>query len=111
MNAIDAVLVVVVLLAIWAGFRRGFVAAALQLLVVASSVLLALFSYRFVARLLEAHAPAVGVWAWPLGFLVSWALAHIVLSALRGALVRAVPRRVHEHALNRLLGVLPGFAN
>jgi uncharacterized protein YkwD len=108
-NAVDVVLVFVLLLAIWTGYRRGFIAAGLQLLVVVASVFAALLGYRFVARLLETHAPVLGVFAWPLGFVASWCVAQLVLSALGAGLLRAVPRRVHAHVLNRSLGVLPGF--
>jgi len=111
MNAIDLVLVVVLLLAVWAGYRRGFIAAAVRLLVVLTSVVAALLGYRFMARQLEAHDPALGMWSVPLGFVVSWFLAQLLLGALAGALVRAVPRRVHAHVLNRALGVLPGLVS
>jgi uncharacterized protein YkwD len=111
MNAIDLVLVVVLLLAVWTGYRRGFIAAAVRLLVVLTSVVAALLGYRFMARQLEAHDPALGMWSVPLGFVVSWFLAQLLLGALAGALVRAVPRRVHAHVLNRALGVLPGLVS
>jgi uncharacterized protein YkwD len=111
MNAIDLVLVVVLLFAIWTGYRRGFIASAVRLVVVLTSVFTALLGYRFMARQLEAHDPALGMWSWPLGFVISWFLAQLVLGALGGALVRAVPRRVHAHILNRSLGVLPGVVN
>ncbi|HKO47094.1 MAG TPA: CvpA family protein [Polyangiaceae bacterium] len=109
LNAIDVFLGVVLLLTAWVGYRRGFIAAALQLLGVLVSVLVALLGYRSVARVLEAHAPALGVWTWPLGFVATLLLAQLVTSALGAWLVRALPRRVHEHGLNRALGVLPGF--
>jgi uncharacterized protein YkwD len=111
MNAIDIGLTVVMLLAIWVGSERGFIAATLQLLALFSSVLLALLSYRSVARLLEAHASSLGVWTWPLSFVASWFIAQLVLGALAARLVRALPRRVRAHALNHALGVLPGLVS
>jgi uncharacterized protein YkwD len=111
MNAVDAVLAVVLLLAMCAGYNRGFIAATLQLVVLFASVLLALLSYRFVARVLETQAPSLAVWTWPLSFVASWLVAQMVLAALSAGLVRAVPRRVHAHALNRWLGVLPGLVS
>jgi len=111
MNPVTVLLAVVILLSTWTGYRRGFVKAATWLGSLFFSVLLALLGYRYVARLLEVHAPALGVWCWPLGFVATWLVSQVVLGALGSALVRAVPRRVHAHGLNRALGAVPGFAS
>src|SRR3954470_1631250 len=102
MNAIDVLLAAVLLLAIWRGYQRGFISGTLRLLVLFGSLLLALLGYRFVAGRLEIYAPSLGVWTWPLSFVASWLLAQMLLDALAAGLLRAVPRRVHAHSLNRL---------
>ena len=109
MNVIDVVLVAVLAFAMWAGYRRGFILATTHLLAVVASVLVALLGYRYAARLLVAHVPALGALSWPLGFLITWFVAQLVLGAVGETVARAVPRRIHAHLLNRLLGMLPGL--
>jgi len=110
-NLLDVMLVLVVVLGAWSGWRRGFVAATLELLVLAASVIIAFLGYRYPVALLETHAPALGVWAPPLAFLASFVVAHLVLGAVAGKLIGALSPRAHAHAGNRVLGVIPGIAN
>lgn len=107
-NLVDAVLALIVLLGAFSGWRRGFVVAALDLLTLVASVLLALVGYRPVAAFVEAQWPAVGVWAAPLSFLACFIMLLLLVGALTGSIARAVPRRAHAHGLNRFLGLAPG---
>jgi uncharacterized protein YkwD len=110
MNPIDALLALILLLSVWSGWTRGFVLTLLQLLALAASLVLAFVGYPHGAAMLESMAPALGVWTLPLSFLGTYVLAHLVLSALTSAVIRAVPRAAHQHGANRALGLLPGFA-
>ena len=111
-NAIDAVLVLIVLLAAWGGWVRGFVIAGLQLLTLAASGVLAFVGYPSLAALIERNAPSLGgIWAQPLSFLAIFILAQIVFGVAEGRLIRAVPEGVHRNAGNRVLGIAPGFVN
>jgi uncharacterized protein YkwD len=111
MNAIDALLAVVILLSAFIGARRGFVAAALQLFTLAASLVLAFVGYRHAASWLEQQMPALGVWGMPLAFVAVFILLHLLIGAVAGAFIRAFPRRLHAGAANRILGVIPGAAN
>jgi uncharacterized protein YkwD len=111
LDAIDALLAVVVLLGLWRGWRQGFVVAALQLLVLAASVVLAFFAYPYAAALLQGQADALGAWRAPLAFVASYAVAQLILDALARRVVRAVPLPAHAHRGNRALGLLPGAAS
>lgn len=108
---IDALLALTILAGLWRGWGQGFVVTTLQLLVLAASVVLAFFSYRYPAALLEAQAPSLGAWAAPLGFVTIYIVAKLVFFALAQRVVRAVPQPVHAHGSNRALGVLPGAVN
>jgi uncharacterized protein YkwD len=110
-NAIDALLAVIVLLGLWSGWGKGFVVATLQLLTLAASVVLAFMAYRYPAALLETHAPSLGAWIPAISFLATFILAQLLLGALAGRLVAAVPARVHGHGVNRGLGIFPGAVN
>lgn len=111
MNAIDALLAVTVLLSALAGSRRGFVVAALQLLTLTSSLVLAFLGYGYLAGWLEAQAPSLGVWALPLSFVAAFIVCHLVLGAIATGLIHSVPRHAHAAGANKALGVVPGLAS
>ena len=107
-NAVDWLLVVIVLLGALGGWRRGFVAATLQLLTLAASLTVALAGYVQPAAWLQAQFPALGDWAPPLAFLSIFALLYAALASLAGRAIGALPRTAHAHVGNRLLGLAPG---
>jgi uncharacterized protein YkwD len=109
-NAIDLLLAVIVLFGAWSGWRRGFVHATLDLLSLLGSAFLALLLYRYPAALLEGQWPALGVWIAPLAFVATFVVLHALLDALAGLTTGSTPKHVHRHAVNRLLGVVPGAA-
>jgi uncharacterized protein YkwD len=110
-NPVDALLVLVVLLGAWAGWARGFLYAALDLLTLAASLAAAFFGWSHATEWLGRTAPALGVWAAPVCFVALFLLVHFVLGAVIRRIAQAAPQRVHGHGLNRLLGLLPGAAN
>lgn len=111
LNAVDALLVLVVLLGAWAGWRRGFMLSVLELVALAAAVLAAFLGYRYTAAWIAAQWPALGVWTAPLSFVGTFVLTHLLLAALASRLVRGVPARAHAHAVNRVLGIAPGLVN
>ena len=110
MNWVDLLLILVVLSGAWSGWRRGFVQATLFLCTLVLSVIGAFALYRHPAAWLEGYWPALGVWIQPLSFVTTFILLHALLDGIAAVLIGAVPRRVHLHAGNRLLGVAPGLA-
>lgn len=111
MNAVDALLAIVILLSALAGARRGFVVATLRLATLAASLLLAFVGYRYVAAWLERQVPALGVWGMPVGFIATFIASHLLIGALANAIIRAFPHRLHAAGANRVLGVVPGVGN
>ena len=107
-NLIDALLAVVVLLSAWNGWRQGFVLAALHLLALAASVIVAFVSYPFMAQLVSSIWTTGGVWIAPLSFMICFLLAHLVFGVAAGKMVRSVPPKAHGHGINRFLGIGPG---
>lgn len=110
-NPVDALLAIVVLLGAWAGWARGFLYAATDLLTLVASLLAALYGWRQATEWLGHHAPALGVWAAPLCFVAIFLLVHFLLGAVALRLARALPPAVHSNGANRLLGLVPGAAN
>jgi uncharacterized protein YkwD len=111
-NAIDVLLVVVVLLSALNGWRRGFILGLLDLLGWILSLLAALRFYQPVARWLGAR---VDLWsdAWdqPLAFILIAAAVGVAVHLLSYAFLRRLPADVHERSINRLFGLIPGLAN
>ncbi len=111
-NAIDIVLVVVVLLSALNGWRRGFVLGLLDLLGWILSLVAALRFYQPTARWLGARVDLWSeVWDQPLAFILIAAGVGVAVHLLSYAFLRRLPEDVHERSLNRLFGLIPGLAN
>jgi uncharacterized protein YkwD len=111
MNLIDLLLAFVILLGLWGGWRRGFVLAAVEVLALLVSLVVAFIAYRFPAEWLEQQWPWLGVWAQPISFAAVFVLTHLLVGALTGSLVTATSPRVHRHVINRFFGLAPGFVS
>ena len=111
LNLVDALLVFIVLVGAVSGWARGFLYAALDLLTLATSLVAAFLGYRYPAAWLEQLLPALGVWSAPLAFLLIFFLVHFLLGLVIGAMTGALPPAVHQHGINRFLGLAPGLVN
>lgn len=111
MNWIDIALVLVILLAAWSGYRRGFILGALELLSWLGSLAAAFFLYQYVAVLLQRIVPGLGVWTMPLAFLMVLILLRILCSWIVSAILRQAHRDAHHTTANKTLGLLPGMIN
>ena len=111
MNWIDAGLIAIVLFALWSGWQRGFIGGTLSLLSWAGSLVAGYFLYNAVEIPLKRFIPALGVWSSAVAFLGIVLLARILLNAFSRLLLRQTTEAQHRHGANRLLGLLPGFAN
>lgn len=111
-NLIDIVLVVLVLLSVINGWRRGFILGVLDLLGWVLVLIAGLRFYHPVARWLGAHVDLWSeVWNRPIAFVLIAILAGGLVQIIGYALLRRLPKDLHEGSFNRLLGVLPGVAN
>ncbi|HYH14858.1 MAG TPA: CvpA family protein, partial [Flavisolibacter sp.] len=108
MNYIDVLLWVVIVLAIWSGWQKGFIVGAIDLASWVGSVFIAFLGYQSLTRFIDTHIKALGVWTPPLAFILILIFSRILLAAI---LFRLFPSRhdIHQHAANRVLGLLPGF--
>lgn len=107
MNVIDIILILIILLAIWSGISKGFIAGVAGLISWLGSLLLTFWLYRHVAEFLEATIMA-NVWTVPLSFLITLLLVGALLSALANQALYAIPRSIHHNRLNNLFGLIPG---
>jgi uncharacterized protein YkwD len=111
-NAIDVVIVVVVLLSVANGWRRGFINGVLDLAGWVLSLLAGLRYHQPVAHWLRAHLHLWSeVWDQPVAFVLVAVLVGGAVHLLGYALLRKLPKDIHERSLNQVLGIFPGFAN
>jgi uncharacterized protein YkwD len=111
-NAVDVLLVVVVVLVVLNGYRRGFILGFLDLLGWTFCLLAALRFYRPVSHWLTTYfQPWPDVWTRPIAFVMVGVLATVVVQLIGGALLSRVSERVHESQTNRFFGIIPGFVN
>src|SRR3954465_692308 len=94
-NLVDLLLVAIVLLGAWAGWARGFLFAALDLLTLIASLAAAFLGWRQAADWVGRAPPALGVWVAPLCFVVLFLLVHFVLGTLVLRLLWRTPRGLH----------------
>lgn len=111
-NLLDILLIVLVLLSVLNGWRRGFILGTLDLLGWALIVFAGLRFYQPVARWLGTHLDWwPEVWDRPIAFVVLAIGAGGLVQIAGYLLLRGVRKETHEKTSNRLLGVIPGLAN
>ena len=82
MNWVDLALLLVVLLAIWSGWRSGFILGTLDLANWIGSVLLGFLFYPYLARFLQMIFPALGAWLLPLALIITIILARLLIGVI-----------------------------
>lgn len=110
-NSVDAVLVLIVLLSVIFGWRRGFISGLLDLLRWIGSLLAALYFYQPVSRLIERFADWSEVWTPPLAFIFVVVTASLLIQTLGSSLLKRLSPEIHRSRANRILGTLPGLAS
>src|SRR4051812_47476463 len=111
MNVIDVLLLLVMALALWTGWRKGFILGTINLVVWAGSLLAAFLFYKPAGALLIKWFPKLGVWQLPVAFFLIIILARILLSVIFNRFLRVTPQHAHQHGANKALGLIPGFIN
>jgi len=111
-NVIDVVLVLLVLLSVLNGWRRGFILGVLDLLGWILSLLAGLRFYQPLARWL---GPRVDLWSevWdqPIAFLLLAISVGLAVRLFSDAILRGLGKDVHERVINKVFGIVPGLAN
>jgi uncharacterized protein YkwD len=111
LNIIDIALIVVVLLSVAHGWRRGFICSSFDLLRWIVSLLAGLRFYQPIGRWLGRVSPLSDVWNQPIAFLLIAISCGVVIHLLGLKILRRLPKDLHERKVNRLFGTVPGFVN
>ncbi|HEY0765955.1 MAG TPA: CvpA family protein [Pyrinomonadaceae bacterium] len=111
-NPIDILLVIVILLSVLNGFRRGFVHGMLDLAGWALSLLAGLRYYQPVAQWL---GPRIDLWSevWdqPIAFVLVALVVGVGVQLIGYFFLAHLPEDIHERRVNQLFGIIPGFVN
>jgi uncharacterized protein YkwD len=110
MNYIDILLCLIILLFIWAGWKKGFIIGALDLGLLLITLATAFWGYQYVGSFLERFVQ-LGAWELPVSFLLSFFMARILFGFIVNRIIYSVPEQTHGHVANQALGTLPGFVN
>ena len=110
MNFIDVALILVVLLAVWGGLRKGFVIGSFELISWLGTLIIGFFGYKYVAVLFDRYF-SLGVWTLPVAFILTLILGRIFLSLIINNILKITPTETHYSPANKVLGILPGIVN
>jgi len=112
MNPIDILLVIVILLSVLNGYRRGFVHGVFDLAGWVLSLIAGLRYYQPVAQWL---GPRIDVWSevWdqPIAFVLVAFIVGVGVQIVGYLLLSHLPEDIQERRVNQLFGVVPGFVN
>jgi uncharacterized protein YkwD len=111
-NPIDILLVIVVLLSVLNGYRRGFVHGVLDLTGWVLSLVAGLRYHQPLARWLGPRFDLwPEVWDQPIAFILVALFVGVLVQVIGYWLLRRLPEDIHERRANHLFGVIPGFIN
>jgi len=111
-NPIDILLVIMILLSVLNGYRRGFIHGVFDLAGGVLSLLAGLRYYQPVAQWLGPRFDLWSeVWDQPIAFVLVAGLVGAGVQIVGYLLLRRLPEDIHERRVNQLFGIIPGFAN
>jgi uncharacterized protein YkwD len=109
MNWVDIILVLIMLLAVWTGWKKGFILGTLDLINWLGSLLAGLVFYGYTAKFLKYLFPSLGPWLMPLAFLLTILVARFIIGLLTGRIAATTTINAHQSGFNKMMGILPGF--
>src|SRR4029079_3557790 len=110
MNWVDLILTVIVLLAAWAGWRRGFIRGTADLITWIGSIVLGFSVYPYVAKAIG-NIVSTGPWQLPLAFVLILIISRIIIGLIARRLLHFIPEQTNNNAVNKFLGIIPGAVN
>jgi uncharacterized membrane protein required for colicin V production len=101
MNLIDVLLILIVVLAMWAGWAKGFIYGLTDLLIWMGSLATGFFLYQYAGNFLQKLLPSLGVWSLPLAFILTIIISRILFSLLLYSFLNAI--RLYQYPVCRFL--------
>ena len=111
MNGVDILLILIILLAVWGGWRKGFLIGLFELVNWLGSLLVGFYTYSYVADFLQRHLPSLGFWIQPVAFIGTVLVARILIGWIVGRLLFTFSSSLQRNVVNHALGIVPGIIN
>lgn len=111
MNYIDLLLLVIVCLSAYSGWKHGFIFSFVELLNWTGSLAIGFMIYPWLSSLILKMIKVDSFWTIPLIFLISIILARMLLALILDNVLKLIPDSAHDNLSNKLLGTIPGSIN
>lgn len=108
MNIIDVIIIIVVCLAVYSGWTKGFIRSTVELATWLGSFLLAFFVSEYFVRGLQL-VNVQGIWIRPILFIILLLACSHFISRLCDNLTDSLSEDAHYHPANKIAGTIPGF--
>lgn len=105
MNYIDAILILIMLLAGWSGIQKGFILGLADLFCWLGGLIATFLLYPFILK----HLPEAGAWSVFLTFVLTLIAIRLVLAFVSNYVLKRVPASMHFSQTNKTLGIVPGL--
>jgi len=109
MNYIDIIIIIILILYLFDGFRRGFISVSLEIAEFLLSVIVALKFYPNVAKYISTFFSIPTFWQNIIGFLLVWIIAEIIFSLIARLVKSVIPGFLKRSFPNRILGIFVSF--
>lgn len=104
---VDALIIIIVLLYIYSGYRQGFLRMFVDIVGILISFLIALKFYSLAGEIFVSWGLNPNL-AKPMGFFVLWTVVQMVFWGLTVLIFHYIPTLFHENKINKTLGTIPG---
>lgn len=111
MNIIDFILIFIILLSIWNGFKSGFITGVTELFGWIVTIYLALLLYPFISSFIEKHISTDSLLIIGLSFLFIIIVIRTLIYFLLYELIKRISVSAFKHPVNKAFGIIPGIIN
>jgi uncharacterized protein YkwD len=105
----DIILIVVVILFAWLGYRRGFINSFFDLVKWTGALAIAAVSYTGAAAILAQNFSIQDQWQKPISFVVLFSVTLFFLSLIFIFIKKIITPAVQQSFANKITGLMPGF--
>jgi uncharacterized protein YkwD/uncharacterized membrane protein required for colicin V production len=109
MNYVDLILIIVIGLAVFQGWSRGFIDSFIEIVILIGSFISAFFLWEPAAKLLDQLFKQSDFWTGPLSFILILIFASSIISAFFNKLRSGIKKETLQHPVNKIAGIIPGF--
>ncbi|TXK28599.1 colicin V production protein [Pontibacter qinzhouensis] len=107
-NVVDLFFIIIMLVSVVTGWRRGFIIGTLDLVRWVASLLIGLQFYPALAGWLGKMLNWTSFWLLPVSFFMVTMLASVLIHFLFDLVLTRLPASVHHSKVNQALGLVPG---